>query len=122
MACLAALVLASAATAATVRLTVRNNGKLVRAHVDDVIQVRLAENPSAGYGWTARGYDATFLRPISSKYIAAKAGRKVGVAGVRVCRFRVLRKGNVPLALKYVRVFEQKKKPAKLFAVQLSIT
>jgi inhibitor of cysteine peptidase len=98
-------------------LSEQDNGRRVPAHVGDVLEVRLAENATTGYGWALDSSNAGLLEPVeaTSDYPSAA----VGAGGAAIFRFRVVGPGSGTLALKYWRPWEGDRSAIRRFAVTI---
>jgi inhibitor of cysteine peptidase len=96
------VVLTEADTGAT--LTVPTGARLV---------VRLASNPSTGYGWTEVAPPGPTLRALGEPVLEqAQSGGRVGAPGVQVFRYEVAAPGRARVALAYARPWEPAQTPA----------
>lgn len=82
----AALALASPASAAVVVATAAQNGKAVTLKKGDVLAIVLEANPSTGYRWQVTAKPA-FLSAPGTATVTPKTARLVGVPGVQVLTF-----------------------------------
>jgi inhibitor of cysteine peptidase len=96
------VVLTEADTGAT--LTVPTGARLV---------VRLASNPSTGYGWTEVAPPGPTLRALGEPVLEqAQSGGRVGAPGVQVFRYEVAAPGRARVALAYARPWEPAQTPS----------
>jgi inhibitor of cysteine peptidase len=87
-------------------LTQADRGKSLEAHQDDVIIVRLPENPTTGYRWAIEDVDEEILEPEESDFsLSPDAG--IGGGGERKLSFRAKRAGIAHLELKLARSWEE---------------
>jgi inhibitor of cysteine peptidase len=82
-------------------LSAQDSGRTVNMRLGQVITVRLKENPTTGYQWSAVPADG--LKQIHDQYEAANA---IGAAGVHEFQFRITKVGSHPLQLKHWRTWE----------------
>ena len=81
------------------KLSRKDNGKLIELRQGDVIIVNLRETPTTGYRWTVDNIDEKILELQSDDFrIAPKAG--IGGSGTRTFSFRAIAVGSVNLKLK----------------------
>ena len=84
------------------RLSIEDNGKLIKPRQDDVIIVSLGETPTTGYRWTVDNIDEKILELQNEGFrIAPEAG--IGGSGTRTFSFRAITAGSVNLKLKLLR-------------------
>lgn len=96
------IVLTEADAGAT--LTVPTGARLV---------VRLASNPSTGYGWTEVAAPGPTLLALGEPvFEQAEVAGRVGAAGVQVFRYEIAAPGRARLALAYARPWEPAETPA----------
>jgi inhibitor of cysteine peptidase len=92
-------------------LTQADRGKSFEAHQDDVIIVRLPENPTTGYRWAIEEVDEEILEPEESDFslsdfsLSPDAG--IGGGGERKLSFRAKKAGIAHLELKLARSWEE---------------
>jgi inhibitor of cysteine peptidase len=87
-------------------LTQADKGKSFEAHQDDVIIVRLPENPTTGYRWAIEEVDEEILEPEESDFsLNPDAG--IGGGGGRELSFRAKKAGIAHLELKLARSWEE---------------
>ena len=74
--------------------------------------VRMRSNPTTGYGWQlAKPLDEKIVVLVTNDYIHS-ASRLVGAGGHEVWVFKTVGRGQVEIALKYVRPWEKDRPPA----------
>jgi inhibitor of cysteine peptidase len=98
-------------------ITDRDNGRRLPAHVGDRLEIRLAENATAGYRWAPDGYDAGLLE--LTEATASYPNAAVGSGGEAIFRFRVVGVGSSTLTLKYWRHWEGEGSIIQRFAVTI---
>ena len=78
------------------------------------IVVRLASNPSTGYGWSEVAAPGPALRALGEPAFekAAAGGPVAGAPGVQVFRYEVAAPGRARVALAYARPWEPAEVPA----------
>jgi predicted secreted protein len=102
LASVVALVLATGASAGTITLGAKANGKTVKAKVGDLVQITLQSNASTGYAWEVSGVSAAKLSVRSAVYTPPKAGSAPGSTGSYTLTLRVRTAGSSTLKLQYV--------------------
>ena len=113
-------VTAQTALPATVELGELGQTASVRLRVGDTLRVVLAANVSTGYSWQVTGNDAGILQPASSQNAPA-APQRVGAPGQQTLSFAAKAPGQDHLTLHYVRPWEKNAKPARTYAVSLTV-
>lgn len=68
-------------------LTEENNNTTVAAHIGDMIEVLLSENPSTGYRWEVAAFDRSVVSAGESRFAPAAGG--IGAGGTRHLAFLV---------------------------------
>lgn len=59
--------------------------------------IKLKSNPSTGYSWFLRGYDANLIQPVKHNFVPAADRKLVGAPGFEVWTFKVKPEGfDVP--------------------------
>lgn len=98
-----------------------DDGRRVSAHVGDTIEVRLAENATAGYRWVIDDGERCGALELSEAD-AAYPGGTTGCAGEARFRFAVRAAGTSTLRLKYWRHWEGDAGVRRRFTVDVDIT
>ena len=91
----------------------KDNGTEARIPVQQHFQIRLEENPTTGYQWTAPEFDAKCLRLESNTYSRYDGG--VGSGGLRQLEFSVLAECRATIHLAYRRSWETTAAPRRTF-------
>ena len=89
--------------------------------VGETFELRLAENPTTGFGWAIDSSDNQRLALESTTYSAPEQSGFVGARGQRTFTFRARQPGDVVLALKYWRFWEGDASVSERFSVNLHI-
>lgn len=82
-----------------------DHGKTLKAHPNDVVEIRLDENLTTGYGWETAEIDSSVLEPLDSSY-TEHPGSLLGRGGVRTFRFKAGSPGSAQLRLRLRRPWE----------------
>lgn len=106
----------------TVTLTEGDHGRTVSVRCDDVLEVRLQENPTTGFRWTVERIDGDGVTLLGEDFSSPPA--RVGVAGragIRIFRFVAGTPGNARVKLKRWREWEGEDSVAARFEVTVSV-
>jgi len=90
---------------AELTLTEADKGKTYRVHQDDVILVRLPENPSTGYQWALDEINEEILELEDSDFVLS-SDVGIGGGGERRLRFKAKSTGTTRIELKLWREWE----------------
>jgi len=105
----APLLAAAALAGAPVTLTTADNGRTVPVHRGAVVVVKLASNPTTGFGWhLVKPLDPRVLRLVSHRYAPSSTSPPLGAGGFETWRFVARGAGRARLALAYFRSWEPK--------------
>ncbi len=88
-----------------IKLTQANNGESYELNRDDVIVIRLTENPTTGYCWEIEELDNNILALQSSDFFLPE-NPQIGEGGMRVFAFKAKTAGSAQIRLKYWREWE----------------
>jgi len=104
-------------------LTEKDDGKTLSMAVKKRFVVRLAGNPTTGYGWRTVEVTGDAVEQTGKvAYVAAKRQPgMVGVGGHYVFRFEAVKPGKTSIKLEYARPWEKDKPPAKTFTVTINV-
>jgi predicted secreted protein len=99
-----AAVAVGTASAGTIRIGKQANGKSVRLTVGDLLEVRLASNPSTGSSWEVAAVALPVLRIAELAYKAPPQTDPptLGRPGTEILTFRARSRGRTVLRLEYV--------------------
>jgi inhibitor of cysteine peptidase len=97
-----------------------HNGGAISAKPGDRIVIRLPENPTTGFRWTAERADPTLLQ-LQSDEFAPPAGAGMGGAGVRIVRYLATGAGATSITLQLARPWEAMA-PRSQFKIQISVS
>lgn len=87
-------------------LTEAEKDKSFEAHKDDLIVVRLPENPTTGYKWAIEEIGEGVLRSETSDFVLSPEAR-VGGGGERRLKFKAKKVGVAHVELKLARSWEE---------------
>ena len=106
-----------------VTVTEADAGRPIGLRVGQELVVKLASQPSTGYGWTPRSAAEPVLAPLAAPvYVRGEAaGGMVGVAGTQVWRFAAFRGGAQALAFDYRRPWERAQAPARTVSFPVEV-
>jgi inhibitor of cysteine peptidase len=112
---------ATAQTAPPATVEIGELGQSVNAQlrVGDTLRVVLAANASTGYSWQVGG-DHAGLQATSSQN-GPVAQQRVGAAGRQILSFTAKAPGQDHLVLHYARPWEKNAKPARTYAVNVTV-
>lgn len=103
-----------------VALTSDDSGKTVVLRPGDIMTIRLAEKPSAGYRWVIETYNDQVVGLKGKKYVRAE-GAAVGGGGHRTLTFEAKTPGVVTLNLKLWQPWVGEASVVDRFSVTLDI-
>lgn len=103
---------------ATIELVETDEGTTVRAHVGDIIKLRLADNPTTGYRWELEPV-AGGLVPLETSYEPSSS--LAGSGGIGTWTVRAAEAGRVGLSLKRWRPWEGEASVQARFAVTVDV-
>lgn len=86
-------------------LTQADKGKFLEVDRDDVIVIRLEENPTTGYQWAVDKADDMIFVPLSPEFLLPEEPR-FGEGGTRVFGFKAKTAGSAAIQLKHWRKWE----------------
>ena len=86
-------------------------GKIIDARLGDIVTIKLAENPTTGYGWQFEimPEEQNVIDVISSKYIAPRT-TLIGTGGTKEYKFEIKNTGQITINGYYVRPWEETEK------------
>jgi len=99
-------------------LSEQDQGRTIEVAEDDIITVRLKENPTTGYRWSVETPNG--LELVEDGFEAGGGG--IGAAGVRVLQFRATRPGSHKLHLKNWREWEGEASVTERFDANIIVT
>jgi inhibitor of cysteine peptidase len=104
-------------TRSLLKMDEHSNGKTVKVHKLDTIELSLAENPTTGYRWDLRSSGEPVCRLKDTSFDSP--AERIGQGGRRRWLFQVVASGQATIELAYQRSFEREKRPAKTFQVTI---
>jgi inhibitor of cysteine peptidase len=118
--------MASAAPAQSTRPATVEIGELgsavqVSLQVGDTLRVVLPSTPSTGYSWRPSGDDTTGAMQVKSSQYKAGPPRP-GASGTQTFTLAAKAPGQDHLRLNYIRPWEKSAKPARSYAVNITVT
>jgi inhibitor of cysteine peptidase len=125
IAALAGLLLVGCATTnTTTTLTERDNGRAIGMSVGQVLVIKLASNPTTGYGWAEHQPTEAVLRQVSEPtYVPDMAPPgMVGVGGTETLEFKAVKSGQQSLQIEYRRPWEKDTAANKVVIFKVSVT
>ncbi len=87
------------------KLTEADRGKSFEIHRNDIVVIRLQENPTTGYCWEVDKSDEKILPLQGSEFLLPKHP-KFGEGGTRVFKFKAKKTGTAHIQLKHWREWE----------------
>ncbi len=97
-----------------------DQGKTVETRQDDLIVIRIEENPTTGYRWEIGMVDQQIVEILDSDYLIASGGG-IGSGGTRIFRFRAKSPGISPVQLRLRRSWEVEDALLKSFSVSIQV-
>jgi|SRR5271156_3359439 inhibitor of cysteine peptidase len=85
----------------------RSSGQSIELGVGERLTVRLDENPTTGYRWTAVGTFEPVLVLINSDFELPTGQLRYGAGGVRSWTFEAAQTGTAKLRMEYTRASSQ---------------
>ena len=108
------------AAAATIELTEKDNGAVVKVQPGDQIKVTVPGNPTTGYTWKLAAISVDVLEPgLESEYF--RDSTLPGAGGRFTFRFTVRSQGYTKVILAYLRTWEKDMPPVKTFEMNVDV-
>jgi len=101
-------------------LTERNAGETIALSLGDMVNVRLAENPTTGSTWTTPQFDNVCLTLDDDRYVT-RAQDTIGGGGVREFAFRALRVGQTQVRTVLKRPWEDDAQAQSAFVLTVIV-
>lgn len=102
------------------KLPQTDKGKSFKVHSDDIIVIRLEENPTTGYRWEVDKADDEILTLQSSDFSLAE-GPRIGGGGMRIFILKAKSAGTAHIELKHWRKWEGEDSVIKRFDVTIMV-
>ncbi len=96
------------------------DGKEVEVTVGRTLEVRLKENPTAGFRWNLTSQGEPQCKLLDDSYEAPSAAQ--GQGGIHSWKFRAEKNGEGRIELAYARAWQQDAKPAQTFTLKVKVT
>jgi inhibitor of cysteine peptidase len=104
----------------TLILTQDNNGEAVEVSKDDLISIRLPENPTTGFQWAVEEIKSSIITLEKSNY-APTLDTGVGGGGERMLIFRATSSGTTNLSLKLWQAWEGDSSIVAIFTITVHV-
>lgn len=106
----------------TVEVTAKNQGKIVRAEIGNIVRISLESNPGTGYNWELRDFDDGVAIYHSSELVARQGGNVLfGAPADTVISLQAVKPGTQDIKLVYRRPWEAPDQVAAAFAIRLEV-
>lgn len=106
----------------TVDVTAKNQGKVVRAEIGNIVRIVLESNPGTGYNWELRDFDDGVATYYSSELVARQGGNVLfGAPADTVISLQAAKPGTQDIKLVYRRPWEAPDQVAAAFAIRLEV-
>ncbi|HEX8969139.1 MAG TPA: protease inhibitor I42 family protein [Chloroflexota bacterium] len=102
------------------RLSRTDDGVVAQVGVGDVVEIRLAENPSTGFTWAIEPLPP--MVRLEDTAFQAPPDAAIGTGGTRLARFRVAASGQATIRLKHWRDWEGDASVTERFSVTLRVS
>jgi inhibitor of cysteine peptidase len=108
------------AAAATIELTEKDNGSVIKVQPGDQITVTLSGNPTTGYTWKLAAIRIDVLEPgLEPEYV--RDSTLPGAGGKFTFRFTARSQGYTKVILAYLRTWEKDIPPVKTFEMTADV-
>jgi predicted secreted protein len=115
------ILVSAAAGAATTVIQMPDNGKEIRVHAGEVIELALKEQAGTGYIWEFHHLDHQHFKLLHTETKPLAAPNRVGGPMLRLWRLKALAPGVATLSLDYLRPWEGQAKAVKHFEIKVRI-
>ncbi|KAF0154911.1 MAG: inhibitor of cysteine peptidase [Syntrophaceae bacterium] len=106
--------------AATIELTEKDNGAVMKVQPGDQIKVTMQGNPTTGYTWKLAAICVDVLEPgLEPEYV--RDSTLPGAGGMFTFRFTARSQGNTKVILAYLRTWEKDMPPVKTFEMTADV-
>ena len=114
------LLAALPAAAATIELTEKDNGTVIKVQIGDQIKVTMPGNPTTSYTWELAAIRADILEPgLEPEYV--RNSTLPGAGGIFTFRFTARSQGYTKVILAYLRTWEKDMMPVKTFEMTADV-
>lgn len=117
---LAALLLASRASASVIFISQDDNGREFTLDRGDALEISLPATSGTGYTWQAEPVAGGFVKQVGEPAFALDSAMP-GASGHQIFHFAVGASGTGILEIRYTRPWEKGSKPAKVFKIMLIV-
>ncbi len=117
---LAALLLASRASASVIFISQDDNGREFTLDRGDALEISLPATSGTGYTWQAEPVNGGFVKQVGEPAFALDSAMP-GASGHQIFHFSVGASGTGILKIRYTRPWEKGSKPAKVFKIMLIV-
>ncbi len=97
-----------------------DDGKEIEITVGRTLEIRLKENPTAGFGWSLTSGGEPQCKLLDDSLETPSAAQ--GQGGVHSWKFRAQKSGEGHIKLAYARAWERDAKPAQTFTLKIKVT
>jgi len=107
----------------SIKLTLAEDGKTIKAAIGKKIEISLKGNPTTGFEWRMAELKSEAVKADGKgEYVPDKNDPpRVGSGGTFVFKFIAVKPGKVTLKFEYLRPWEKEKNPAQKFSVNLVV-
>ena len=103
------------------RIAAEQAGGRVELEVGDTLVIELEGNPTTGYNWQVEEINPAVLEQVGEVQFKSDNAMLVGSGGVVTLTFRAVEAGNSPLALVYLRSWEEGVEPIDMFNLDVVV-
>ncbi len=116
---IANLFLPLAAFAAAIPVYTEQKTSIVATTSQPEFIIKLKSNPTTGYSWFLREYNANYLQPVKHRYQAAENRKLIGASGYELWTFKMKPEAfnvprQMPLRFVYARPWEKSEESTSL--------
>lgn len=95
------------------------NGTTVEAQRNEILDIRLSENRTAGYKWTVRSDGSPVCKLLDEHFVPASTGP--GTRGIHHWQFQCVCDGTAKIELDYGRPWEKPANPIRGFSIDVTV-
>ena len=111
----------AACSGKVMRIGVDQSGGSVELEAGDTLVIELEGNPSTGYNWQVEEINLEVLEQVGEPEFKSDNAMLVGSGGMISLTFRAVGAGNSPLALVYLRSWEEGVEPIGVFTLDVIV-